>query len=185
MSEQTKNPDVKKPVLTEDSAARKDMPITCGVLDYFPLAIAEVARVSKIGNDKHNPGEPLHWAQGKSMDHADCIARHLIDRGTIGSDGVRHSAALAWRALALLQEEMEWELSRTSDAQPSYVGVDPGAPGGDRSVYTACTVQADGSLKVRAIKEVHIPKTPTDEDIARAIWGNEVARKFNAKPWPK
>jgi hypothetical protein len=95
--------------LPEDSDQRKLIPMATGLLDYFPRALAEVARVSKIGNDKHNPGEPMHHARGKSMDHADCIARHLIERG--GFDGgVRHSAALAWRALALLQEEMEAEL---------------------------------------------------------------------------
>lgn len=94
--------------LGSDSAARKRMPIASGVFDYFPDAIAAVAEVSFIGNEKHNPGQPLHWARGKSMDHADCIARHLIERG--GFDGpVRHSAALAWRALANLQEELEAE----------------------------------------------------------------------------
>ncbi len=96
-------------VLPEDSQSRKDIPITTGVLDYFPLAIAAVAELSKLGNDKHNPGEPLHWARGKSMDHADCIPRHLIDRGRFAKDGTRHSASLAWRALALLQEELEAE----------------------------------------------------------------------------
>lgn len=96
-------------LLPEDSYARKDIPVTTGVLDYFPLAIAAVAQLSKAGNDKHNPGEPLHWARGKSTDHADCIGRHLIDRGRFAEDGTRHSAALAWRALALLQEELEAE----------------------------------------------------------------------------
>jgi len=94
-------------ILPTGSAARKDIPVTTGVLDYFPAAIAEVARVSKVGNDKHNPGEPLHWARGKSMDHAYCIARHLLERGTLDGDGMRHSAMLAWRALALLQQELE------------------------------------------------------------------------------
>lgn len=103
------NPDFRaRRLLDTDSATRKTMPVTAGVLDYFPDAIAEVARVSFHGNEKHNPGEPLHWARGKSMDHADCIGRHLIERG--GFDGsMRHSAALAWRALALLQEELEAE----------------------------------------------------------------------------
>lgn len=91
------------------SAERKQTPIATGVLDYFPDALAAVAQLSKWGNDKHNPGEPLHWAREKSTDHADCIARHLIGRGTRDADGQRHSASLAWRALALLQLEIEAE----------------------------------------------------------------------------
>jgi hypothetical protein len=94
-------------LLTTDKAARKAMPIATGVVDYFPLALAEVARVSKAGNDQHNPGQPLHWDKTKSMDHADCIGRHLIERGRLDDDGMRHSAKLAWRALALLQIELE------------------------------------------------------------------------------
>lgn len=86
---------------------RKAIPITTGVLDYFPLAMIEVARCSKAGNDQHNPGQPLHWAKEKSTDHADCLVRHLIDRGTIDTDGILHSAKVAWRALALLQTELE------------------------------------------------------------------------------
>ena len=93
--------------LPTESQARKDLPICRGVLDYFPDAMAAVAEVSRIGNDQHNPGQPLHWAREKSGDHADCIARHLIERGTLDSDGTRHSAKLAWRALALLQLEIE------------------------------------------------------------------------------
>jgi hypothetical protein len=88
---------------------RKEYPIVRGVLDYFPNAIAEVAHVSFIGNRQHNGDEPMHWAREKSTDHADCIARHLIDRGKIDSDGLRHTAKIAWRALALLQEELEAE----------------------------------------------------------------------------
>jgi len=93
--------------LPTDSKERKDVPIARGVLDYFPDALAEVARVSKAGNDQHNPGEPMHWAKEKSTDHADCIVRHLIDRGRVDTDGQRHSAKVAWRALALLQTELE------------------------------------------------------------------------------
>jgi hypothetical protein len=96
-------------LLPSDPAERKGIPITTGVLDYFPLALAEVARVSKAGNDQHNPGQPLHWSKDKSTDHADCIPRHLIDRGSRDTDGMRHSAKLAWRALALLQIELENE----------------------------------------------------------------------------
>jgi len=94
-------------LLPTDWHERKSMPLASGVLDYFPLALMEVAKVSKIGNDQHNPGQPLHWARGKSMDHADCILRHLVDRGTIDTDGGLHSAKVAWRSLALLEEEVE------------------------------------------------------------------------------
>jgi hypothetical protein len=96
-----------KTTLPTDSNERKDVPLARGVLDYFPAALAEVARLSHEGNKKHNPGEDLHWARGKSTDHADCIMRHLAERGTIDTDGITHSAKVAWRALALLQEELE------------------------------------------------------------------------------
>lgn len=95
--------------LPQDREARKVMPVTTGVIDYFPLALIEIAKISKAGNDQHNPGEPLHWNRAKSSDHADCIVRHLIERGTVDTDGMRHSAKIAWRALALLQEELEAE----------------------------------------------------------------------------
>ncbi len=103
------------PGLPQDSASRKTYPMCAGLLDYFPDALAEVSRGSYVGNEKHNPGEPLHHARGKSMDHADCIIRHLAARGTWDvielKDGrtfrVRHSVWVAWRALALLQEELE------------------------------------------------------------------------------
>jgi hypothetical protein len=95
--------------LPHDDQARKDTPLCTGVLDYFPAALAEVARLSKHANDQHNPGEPMHWARGKSFDHANCLVRHLLQRGTKDSDGLRHSAKVAWRALAMLQEEIEKE----------------------------------------------------------------------------
>ena len=97
-----------KRFLEASSDERKQMPMASGLLDYFPDALAAVAQVSYAGNQKHNPGQPLHWARGKSMDHADCIARHLVDRGITDPDtGLSHTAELAWRALALLQEELE------------------------------------------------------------------------------
>lgn len=93
--------------LPTDPAARKEIPLARGLLDYFSAALAAVAHVSQVGNDQHNPGQPLHHARGKSTDHADCLLRHLVDRGAFDNDGLRHSAKAAWRALALLQEELE------------------------------------------------------------------------------
>jgi hypothetical protein len=92
-----------------DAKERKAMPLASGVLDYFPDALLAVAALSKVGNDQHNPGKPLHWDRTKSLDHADCILRHMVDRGTIDIDNVRHSTKVAWRALALLQVEIENE----------------------------------------------------------------------------
>lgn len=43
------------------------------------------------------------------MDEPDALLRHLIDRGKRDTDGQRHSAKVAWRALALLQREIEEE----------------------------------------------------------------------------
>ncbi len=96
-------------VLPSDPGERKNIPLCTGLLDYFTSALAYVAKVSKTGNDQHNPGQYMHWARGKSTDHSDCIMRHLAQRGEIDIDGLRHSGKLAWRALALLQEELERE----------------------------------------------------------------------------
>lgn len=87
----------------------KTPPVWSGVLNYFPLAIQEVARVSQAGNDQHNPGTPLHWDRSKSGDELDALARHLIDAGKFDTDGQRHSAKVCWRALANLQKELENE----------------------------------------------------------------------------
>lgn len=101
--------------LPTDSAVRKDVPLYSGCYTYFPAALAGVAMHSKAGNDKHNPGEPLHHARGKSMDHADCIARHSMDIADFMARQVVWTAkeqeeilteanAMCWRALALSQE---------------------------------------------------------------------------------
>lgn len=97
------------------SQERKNKPAFSGVLMYFPDAIMAIAEHSKKGNDKHNPGQPMHWAKEKSTDHADCIARHLIDistnwDATDPETGSLHATALAWRALALLQTVLERQI---------------------------------------------------------------------------
>lgn len=88
---------------------RKKFPLATGVLDYFPDALVAVAEVSHVGNKQHNPGQPLHWDRSKSTDEADALARHFLERGKRDADGIRHSAKVAWRALALLQKEIEAE----------------------------------------------------------------------------
>lgn len=96
--------------LPTEAKERKETPVATGVLDYFPLALAEIAHVSLVGNRQHNGDGPLKWDRAKSTDEADALIRHFLDRGTIDTDGLRHTAKMAWRALALLQKEMEAEL---------------------------------------------------------------------------
>ena len=89
--------------------SRKERPVATGVIDYFPDAIMAVAHCSYVGNEQHNPGSPLHWDRSKSGDESDALMRHFLERGTMDTDGVRHSAKVAWRALAMLQKEIESE----------------------------------------------------------------------------
>ena len=88
---------------------RKKMPVYSGVIRYFPDAIRELSKVSYVGNQQHNLDKTLHWDRSKSGDELDALMRHLIDAGTIDTDGIRHSAKVAWRALANLQKEIENE----------------------------------------------------------------------------
>lgn len=93
--------------LPTDAKERKKVPLAGGVFDYFTSALIEIAKVSYAGNEQHNPGQPLHWSRGKSNDHADTMLRHFSERGTVDTDNLRHSAKMAWRALAILQLELE------------------------------------------------------------------------------
>lgn len=95
--------------LPEEPTKRKQHPIASGVMDYFPDALVAVSNVSWRGNEQHNPGQPLHWARGKSFDEADTMLRHFLQRGSLDVDGTRHSAKMVWRALAILQKEIEGE----------------------------------------------------------------------------
>lgn len=104
----------KQMTLPTDSQERKNYPIMSGVVNYFPAALAGVAYVSKTGNDKHNPGQPLHHNRSKSMDHGDCILRHLIDTEDLlarfnrneqvtSNEILTEANQMAWRALAYSQ----------------------------------------------------------------------------------
>ncbi len=95
-----------------DSKTRKGMPLFEGCLMYFPDALLAVSEHSRKANAKHNGDAPLRWSKEKSKDHADCIARHLVDIGKTWDAvdpelGSLHATALAWRALALLQTVIE------------------------------------------------------------------------------
>ena len=95
------------PRLPTDATERKKIPLWSGLMQYFPDALSAVANLSYVGNEQHNPGQPLHWAREKSADQEDTMLRHLMEKGTIDTDGIRHSTKVAWRALAMLQLEIE------------------------------------------------------------------------------
>lgn len=108
--------------LPTDNASRKALPLYDGTWGYFPDALVEVARVSQIGNEQHNPGQPLHWAREKSTDQINTAFRHLFDhqQGVImDTDTTYHLAKAAWRLLAELQLTIEEERNGTEQGRPA------------------------------------------------------------------
>ena len=99
-------------MMPTDVKARKGLPIYSGFIAYFPRAIIAVAELSRVGNDQHNPGKPLHWDRAKSTDEKDALMRHLLDQTLEGdaaadTDGVLHATKKAWRAMADLEKILE------------------------------------------------------------------------------
>lgn len=98
--------------LPTTAAARKGLPLWTGFVMYFPDVFPEVAKVSVLGNQQHNPGQPLHWERGKSTDQMDAAFRHMLDHGmgtTKDTDGTYHLAKAIWRLCAELQLTIEKE----------------------------------------------------------------------------
>lgn len=148
---------------------RKDRPVATGVMDYFPLALAEVARISVLGNAQHNTGDQhLHWERTKSNDHADCIARHLADRGGYGLDGAAHSANMAWRALATVQEEQEDQLLEA--------GVHPAVVFSRASTFYGKSAR-EYFAPVIVDWRGHTPSRRDWLDAAENYWGNPAAEQ--------
>jgi hypothetical protein len=153
--------------LPDDAQGRKQRPVVSGVLRYFPDAIVALAEVSWAGNEQHHPGEPLHWDRDKSADEEDALGRHLMCAGTLDVDGKRHTAKVAWRALAMLQKEIEAERAVAAapsvdrnypelraeheeveclwdDAKESYLYIRDGVPCCNKEIMTIlCTLPAD------------------------------------------
>lgn len=153
-------------MLTTDSKERKDVPVYSGCMAYFPDALAEVARLSKAGNDKHNPGEPLHWSRDKSNDHKDCAARHMLECGNIDEDGFYHDVKLAWRALANLQillERIQREPKRDDEMymphSPEYYEYQP-----DTIIYVdeivGCTPYVNGKAIPKLEGRTYVERYP-------------------------
>lgn len=98
-------------MLPDDGALREQYPLYDGLFAYFPAALLEVSRWSRVGGKKHQGDGPLRWVRELSTDHENKILRHLLDARQVDKDGFVEAVALAWRALALCQtilEERGW-----------------------------------------------------------------------------
>ena len=98
-----------KTKLPSEPAKRKAIPLFDGVFAYFPDALVEVAMASAAGQKQHFDTEPgeMTWDRSKSKDELNAMMRHLLQRGEIDTDGVRHTGKAVWRLLAYLQKEIE------------------------------------------------------------------------------
>jgi len=94
-------------MLTKDKDERKTFPLYRGLFQYFPAALAEVAKVSHVGNEQHNPGQECFDNREKSNDDYDCMLRHMVEAEDIDDDGMLHAAKVAWRALRACQKILE------------------------------------------------------------------------------
>jgi hypothetical protein len=105
-----------------DPEVRKMLQVFTVQSEYFPKAMREVTRVCVAGNAQHNPGEPLHWARGKSMDQMNALFHHMVDHkmghvfdetdppeilAAVDGKPLYSMAKAAWRALAELELTIE------------------------------------------------------------------------------
>lgn len=94
------------PLLPEDAAKRKAIPIHTGFISYFPRAICAVAEQSLVGGLQHGQTvDTLHWDRAKSGDELDALTRHIIEEDWV---------AVAWRAMANLEKHLEREALEAS-----------------------------------------------------------------------
>ena len=125
----------------------KNEPVHTGCDAYFPHARRAISRVSVAGNNKHNPGEPLHWAVEKSTQHPDSAAGHMIDPYEIDPEsGEMHIAAAAWRVMAwanTVYEAIELGLCTREDLLHGRVRVEQLG----QRILDARNAKADASLQ--------------------------------------
>lgn len=137
----------------------KEDRIASGCVDYFPNALAAVGRHSRIGNDKHNPGEPMHWAFDKSTEHADAVLSHFAQRGAIDPEtGEDYDIGALWRMLALVETRL------------IKAGARPG-----RAVVRTMPVHAE--IEVTWVDPYH-PELGTKEDEAERRIRSEALMQF-------
>lgn len=179
--------------MTNDKGARKAIPISTGVLDYFPRAIAAIAHLSQVGNDQHNPGEHLHWAREKSQDQVDCALRHHLERGITDDDSVLHSTKAAWRFLAALEIELEY---RNGQCDFEFLATSLGLPAAQR-IHDEMMAEAETAVEefatvapiadhaedaIAYMREMCDPKTFEDERAEEAWNVGNIQSAQNVPP---
>lgn len=130
---------VENSCLPYESKERKRAALYRGVLRYFPSAIVLVAEASVAGQKHLDDKGDLAHDRTKSVDHGDCILRHMInmDEGDgIDENGVPHVAYVAWRALALAQE---WAEKNGWPTAPAAIGGVEPLPGMNTLFGKDCT----------------------------------------------
>lgn len=163
---------MKAPLRPRTAAERKAEPLHSGPMTYFPDALAAVSRLCLKANDKHNPGEPMHWARGKSTDQLDCAARHILTPGEPDEFGEIELVAAAWRALAALQLAEEARLVAAgikpySGVVPARLG-DPENPVDHGVNGQAHRLRGDQAAVAGVVGDV-VPVVPVDEERAAAV----------------
>lgn len=102
----------------DDKERQKYRPLD--FLMYFPKAFLAKAKHSWESNEKHNPGEPMHWAKDKSLGDGNQVMRHLMEAMEALEIGDRdvaeyHLTATSWRADELLERFLDKTPNETPD----------------------------------------------------------------------
>ena len=104
-------------------------PVQQGVLDYFPLALLELAKVSHIGASKYS------WEGWRSVPngitrYGNAMVRHLLQKQIEGEydfeTGCLHDAQVAWNALAVLELKLkeQQQLRQSKESIHTFTGID-------------------------------------------------------------
>lgn len=99
-------PTVKRSVLPESDAERKELKPWKFFFRYFPRAIVEVTKISQGGCSQHSTDG---WDRSKSPEEMESLVRHMLDY-TQDEDDIKTAAQFAWRAMAQLQKLCEKRL---------------------------------------------------------------------------
>jgi hypothetical protein len=81
-------------IFPDDDTERQKYAVGTFICEFFPHAIAELARFSYDMQQKHNPDAPMGWARDKSVGDGNQIFRHQMDG---------EFREVAWRGLEQLE----------------------------------------------------------------------------------